>query len=727
MAESNVKLIVDATQAVGPLKQTTAATQKLEQSVKKTNGQLRATTGELGRTGKAAATATGNIQRFGVAFRTTLAPIVAATGAVTFLSRSLNVLGQREADTAALLNGLRKLGEGEEALRRLQQSADALGKATLFDQEDFDRGFALLTSFQRIGVDSYERVAKAAADVAQITGQDVKSALLQLSKALEDPARRVTDLSRSGTVFTEQQKEQIKALQESGRLIEAQNLVLREIEKQYGGAAEAAGSAGYAGAVDSLGESFRDLQERLAVGVQPAVVGTLTVMTDLFDLVSKIPAPVGKAALGIGATATAIIALKAAATAAIPVVKALFALVLANPFVALAAGITAATVALAGYRNEAEKIADAAAGGGAAEIQAARAKLIETEQEISLKKLELQDANGKEAQQIKRELARLRSDAEELRKSIPAIQPEAAALATPLAENNIVSTSAKDAKAAGKTELERQQEAANKLKESLQNQRLLATALTKDEREMLQLKIDKANIDKRFPLLAEEARDKLKEQLEILYAQKEVTEAKLETADKEAKAIADAAEAAKKEGEQLKQLYASIGATIQAGIVDTITSAIDGSKSLKESFSGLLKQLGGIFLQAGIGGIGSSLGIPGFAANGGPVRGGNPYVVGERGPELFVPGQDGGVMRNEDMRRLMGRSPAGSGNAGTSMNFTFETTSIGGTEYVSREQLEKAMATTRRQAASDGAKRGMNMTLDRMQNSPRTRSRVGIS
>ena len=117
--------------------------------------------------------------------------------------------------------------------------------------------------------------------------------------------------------------------------------------------------------------------------------------------------------------------------------------------------------------------------------------------------------------------------------------------------------------------------------------------------------------------------------------------------------------------------------------------------------------------------------IPGFAADGGPVRGGNPYVVGERGPELFVPGQDGGVMRNEDMRRLMGRSPAGSGNAGTSMNFTFETTSIGGTEYVSREQLEKAMATTRRQAANDGAKRGMSMTLDKMQNSPRTRSRIG--
>jgi hypothetical protein len=61
------------------------------------------------------------------------------------------------------------------------------------------------------------------------------------------------------------------------------------------------------------------------------------------------------------------------------------------------------------------------------------------------------------------------------------------------------------------------------------------------------------------------------------------------------------------------------------------------------------------------------------------------------------------------------------------MNFTFETTNIGGTEYVSREQLEAAMVTTRKQAANDGAKRGMSMTLDKMQHSPATRRRVGIS
>ena len=89
------------------------------------------------------------------------------------------------------------------------------------------------------------------------------------------------------------------------------------------------------------------------------------------------------------------------------------------------------------------------------------------------------------------------------------------------------------------------------------------------------------------------------------------------------------------------------------------------------------------------------------AANGGPVNAGRPYMVGERGPEMFIPGSNGGIMRNEDMRQmmkpemfipdsrggimrnedmrqLMGRSPAAA--SAPQMNFTFETTNIGGTE-----------------------------------------------
>ena len=252
-------------------------------------------------TGFAAVGATGGVKSFGVALSAALGPIAAITGGLALISKTITVFSDRQRDVAVLTNGLKNLGlQGTPALDALQASADKLGKTTLFDQEQFTRGYALLTSFKQIGVSSYERVATAAADLAQTTGQDLNSALLQLSKALEDPARRVTDLSRSGTVFTEQQKEQIRVLQESGDILGAQAIILGEIEKQYGGAAEAAGGAGFAGAMDSAGEAARDLGEAVGTIIVPALENFLKAITPVIenlakfvDYVSKIPGVLG--------------------------------------------------------------------------------------------------------------------------------------------------------------------------------------------------------------------------------------------------------------------------------------------------------------------------------------------------------------------------------------------------------------------------------------------------
>ena len=113
-------------------------------------------------------------------------------------------------------------------------------------------------------------------------------------------------------------------------------------------------------------------------------------------------------------------------------------------------------------------------------------------------------------------------------------------------------------------------------------------------------------------------------------------------------------------------------------------------------------------------------------ADGGTTRTG---LMGEAGPEAIMPlkrGSDGSLgVQATGLREAMGRPPGGA-NGSTVLNMSFQSTTINGVEYVSRDQLEAAMAQTRRQAAKDGANRGMNMTLDKIQNSPSTRSRVGI-
>jgi len=168
----------------------------------------------------------------------------------------------------------------------LKASADELGKATLFNEEDFTKGFKLLTSFKTIGVSSYEEVAGTAADMAQVLDQDVNSVLLQVAKALEAPEVGLTALQRSGTRFTDAQKKQVKAMVRANKTAEAQAFILKELQRQYGGAAGEA-AKGFAGAMDTLGEETRDAMEALGAFVAPAITAGIKALSGGIKAVSS--------------------------------------------------------------------------------------------------------------------------------------------------------------------------------------------------------------------------------------------------------------------------------------------------------------------------------------------------------------------------------------------------------------------------------------------------------
>lgn len=117
-------------------------------------------------------------------------------------------------------------------------------------------------------------------------------------------------------------------------------------------------------------------------------------------------------------------------------------------------------------------------------------------------------------------------------------------------------------------------------------------------------------------------------------------------------------------------------------------------------------------------------------ANGGTVSGPTLGLVGEgKYNEAIVPLPDGRSipvqLGGRSARDLMGNGAPGMPQA-PSLSMKFETTKINGVEYVSREQLEQAMAETRRASIAGGAKQGMSMTLDKIKQSPSTRSRIGM-
>ena len=107
----------------------------------------------------------------------------------------------------------------------------------------------------------------------------------------------------------------------------------------------------------------------------------------------------------------------------------------------------------------------------------------------------------------------------------------------------------------------------------------------------------------------------------------------------------------KRELEKLNALYAGIASTIETGLVDAIEGAINGTKTLGDVARSVFTQIQRSLIQFGVNAfLGGLPGIGGFfRANGGPVSAGKSYMVGERGPEMFVPNAGGRVVSNSDM------------------------------------------------------------------------------
>ena len=103
--------------------------------------------------------------------------------------------------------------------------------------------------------------------------------------------------------------------------------------------------------------------------------------------------------------------------------------------------------------------------------------------------------------------------------------------------------------------------------------------------------------------------------------------------------------------EKLSKLYQSIASTIETGLVDAIEGAINGTKTLGDVARSVFTQIQRSLIQFGVNAFLG--GLPGigsfFRANGGPVSTGKSYMVGERGPEMFVPNTSGRIVPNSDM------------------------------------------------------------------------------
>lgn len=149
----------------------------------------------------------------------------------------------------------------------------SLQATTTFSDEAVLSAENMLLTFTKIKSDVFPQATQTVLDMATALGTDTKSAAIQLGKALQDPIQGVSALRRVGVSFNDDQQKMIANLVETGRQLDAQNYILKELATEFGGSASQKAET-FAGKVEQIKNKINDAQEVIG-GAMEASLYTL--------------------------------------------------------------------------------------------------------------------------------------------------------------------------------------------------------------------------------------------------------------------------------------------------------------------------------------------------------------------------------------------------------------------------------------------------------------------
>lgn len=179
-----------------------------------------------------------------------------ANNRIEAIATSMNLFGDQTANVS----------------KRLQKYADDLEGVVAIEAEQIKQAQAQLLTFKNLAISAdtaggaFDRATKAVVDLSAAGLGSLDSSAVQLGKALQDPVKGLAALGRAGVTFDEEQKNLIKTLVESNRVLEAQDLILSAIEQQVGGTAEA-----IAPASEKIRLAFDSIKDAIGFALLPAV------------------------------------------------------------------------------------------------------------------------------------------------------------------------------------------------------------------------------------------------------------------------------------------------------------------------------------------------------------------------------------------------------------------------------------------------------------------------
>ena len=506
-------------------------------------------------------------------------------------------------------------------LEDIEDLSREIGINTLASVREVRDASAIMLTFKSVTGDVFKDAMRLSQDLAELGFGSVKTGATQLGKALEDPITGLGALRRVGVSFTESQKEMIKVLVMTGKKAEAQRIILDALDQQVGKAGVKA-AQGLAGAIDSLRENLDIFFENTKLG--RATVDFLT-------------ASINKLANAMGSlnidpeSLTTIKAVKEQITRYKEELKAINDLTLKQRLMLLAVTKVPVEFRAKEVRKLLEELDK--------QLGVLEDKKAKTEAEERNKKPNMRDVAGEISQETILGEIRAKNDRTHERNNKRALED------------------------LGKTQ------------EELKN----LNDLRKIEDELR----------KKIGSDGEKAEAAIRKQMEI--ATKEILKRNEALAEQTRKQ-----EELNKVAEGTGAIFSDVGQKINDAMVRGKLSSLDFKTILLEAVIALQKMIFKVLVLDEIqrrieermkknrgkgffeGVIGTIFG--GGKAGGGRVQAGTPTMVGERGPELFVPNTGGVVKNNADTKQMVG----GGGGISVTQNLNF---AVGVTNTVRAEVM----------------------------------------
>lgn len=180
-----------------------------------------------------------------------------------FLKDALKDFEKADDALAQLKAGIKSTGGvAGVTLEDMEEQALKFSEAIPRSKAEMEDLQSILLTFPAITKNSFEDVSLTIADMSQRLHNGLEETAIQVGKALQDPVKGITALRRVGVNFNEAQTEVIKNLVATGKSAKAQQLILHELNVEFGGSSAEAAKT-FSGQMHILSNEFEEQKEKL--------------------------------------------------------------------------------------------------------------------------------------------------------------------------------------------------------------------------------------------------------------------------------------------------------------------------------------------------------------------------------------------------------------------------------------------------------------------------------